>query len=262
MSERATVWTDEADARLRAYLATPGRHIPTGLGTEDAACSVGAINLALTGELSGDVPGCMSRVIGHWIVVTQDKMPDAVRNSEGWRALLPLAAGTGREREAAHLRVVMNWMWSVLARAQPVADEYGFGGAWRAMCEQRTKDAARAAARATGPASTVARATAYAAANAAASAAANAAAYAAANAAAKAAANAAAYAAAYAAAKAAAKAAAYAAAKAAARATAYAAANAAASAAASAAAKAAAGSRAAVWAEIDPVSVLRAMIAA
>ena len=233
MSERATVWTDEADARLRAYLATPGRHIPTGLGTEDAACSVGAINLALTGELSDDIPGCMSRVIGHWIVVTQDKMPDELRNSEGWRALLPLAAGTGREREAARLRVVMNWMWSVLARAQPVADEHGFGGAWRAMCEQRTKDAARAAARATGPASTVARATAYAAAKAAA----RATAYAAANAAA------------YAAAKAAARAAA--------RAT-----GPAATAAASAAANAAAGSRAAVWAEIDPVSVLRAMIAA
>ncbi|WP_425155522.1 hypothetical protein [Candidatus Palauibacter sp.] len=225
MSERATVWTDEADARLRAYLATPGRHIPTGLGTKDAACSVAAINLALTGELSGDVPGCMSKVIGRWIVVTQDKMPDAVRNSEGWRALLPLAAGTGREREAARLRVVMNWMWSVLARAQPVADEHGFGGAWRAMCEQRTKDAARAAARATGPAATAARATARATARAAA----------------WATASAAAYAAAYAAAKAAAKAA---------------------SAAARDAANAAAGSRAAVWAEIDPVSVLRAMIAA
>ncbi|WP_425154830.1 hypothetical protein [Candidatus Palauibacter sp.] len=172
MSERATVWTDEADARLRAYLATPGRHIPTGLGTKDAACSVAAINLALTGELSGDVPGCMSKVIGRWIVVTQDKMPDELRNSEGWRALLPLAAGTGREREAARLRVVMNWMWSVLARAQPVADEHGFGGAWRAMCEQRTKDAARAAARATGPAATAARATARATAKAAAKAAA------------------------------------------------------------------------------------------
>ena len=229
MSERATVWTDEADARLRAYLATPGRHIPTGLGTKDAACSVAAINLALTGELSGDVPGCMSKVIGHWIVVTQDKMPDELRNSEGWRALLPLAAGTGREREAARLRVVMNWMWSVLARAQPVADEHGFGGAWRAMCEQRTKDAARAAARATGPAATAARATARATARAAAWATASAAAYAAANAAANAAA------------KAAAKAA---------------------SAAARDAANAAAGSRAAVWAEIDPVSVLRAMIAA
>ncbi|WP_425152867.1 hypothetical protein [Candidatus Palauibacter sp.] len=233
MSERATVWTDEADARLRAYLATPGRHIPTGLGTKDAACSVGAINLALTGELSDDIPGCMSRVIGHWIVVTQDKMPDELRNSEGWRALLPLAAGTGREREAARLRVVMNWMWSVLARAQPVADEHGFGGAWRAMCEQRTKDAGRSAARATGPAATAARATAYAAATAAATAAANAAANAAAYAAAKAAA------------------------RAAARAT-----GPAATAAANAAANAAAGSRAAVWAEIDPVSVLRAMIAA
>ena len=71
MTEQAT-WTAEADARLRAYLARDGYIIPVGLGSEDAACSMAAINLALTGVLSGDIPACMSTVVGKWIINVQD----------------------------------------------------------------------------------------------------------------------------------------------------------------------------------------------
>ena len=37
-----TQWTPEAAAKLRAYLARDGYEIPAGLGTEEAACSIGA----------------------------------------------------------------------------------------------------------------------------------------------------------------------------------------------------------------------------
>jgi hypothetical protein len=70
--------------------------LPSGLGTEESACSIAAINLALTGELTDDIPDCMSEVIGRWIIPTQDAMPAELRNSPRWKSLLPLAAGTGQ----------------------------------------------------------------------------------------------------------------------------------------------------------------------
>jgi hypothetical protein len=78
-----------------------GRHLRSGIGTAEEPCSLAAINLALSGRLTDDIPDCMSPVIGSWIIRIQDAMPDDLRNSERWRSLLPLAAGTGRDREAA-----------------------------------------------------------------------------------------------------------------------------------------------------------------
>ena len=43
-----TVWTQETDARLRDYLVS--HELADGIGTEESACSVAAINLALTAE--------------------------------------------------------------------------------------------------------------------------------------------------------------------------------------------------------------------
>ena len=91
-----TVWTQEADARLRDYLAS--HELVAGIGTEESMCSVVAINLALTAGLSDTIPMCMSKVIGQWMIVVQDAMPWEIRNSSGWKCLLPMAAGTGRER--------------------------------------------------------------------------------------------------------------------------------------------------------------------
>jgi hypothetical protein len=123
--------------------------LSVGIGTAESACSVAAINLALSGELKDEIPECMSAIIGRWIIVIQDGMPADLRNSQRWRELLPLAAGTGRQREKERLDIVMNWMWeTVLPQLQPVADTYGFGDAWRNMCVERTADAAYAAARA------------------------------------------------------------------------------------------------------------------
>ena len=168
-----TVWTQEADARLRDYLAS--HELVAGIGTEESACSVAAINLAITADLTDTIPMCMSKVIGQWMMIVQDEMPSEMRNSSGWKRLLPMAAGTGREREEERLALVMDWMWgTVLPDLQSLADQGGFGAEWRTMCVEKSPKAAGAAAWAAGDA---ARAAAWAAAGTAAGAAAWAAAW-------------------------------------------------------------------------------------
>jgi hypothetical protein len=126
-----------------------GRHLRSGIGTAEEPCSLAAINLALSGRLTDDIPDCMSPVIGSWIIRIQDAMPDDLRNSERWRSLLPLAAGTGRDREAARAAALLDWMWdAVLPQLQPIANANGFGAAWASMCRDHTIDSARTAARA------------------------------------------------------------------------------------------------------------------
>ena len=137
-----TVWTQEADARLRDYLAS--HEVAEGIGTQESACSVAAINLALTGKLTDTIPMCMSEVIGEWMTVVQDVMPLEMRNSSGWKCLLPMAAGTGREREEERLALIMDWLWgTVLPDLQSVADQGGFGAEWRTMCVEKSPKAAR-----------------------------------------------------------------------------------------------------------------------
>ena len=146
-----TVWTQETDARLRDYLAS--HELADGIGTEESACSVAAINLALTAELTDTIPMCMSKVIGQWMIVVQDAMPSEMRNSSGWKCLLPMAAGTGREREEERLALIMDWMWGpVLPYLQSLADQGGFGAEWRTMCVEKSPKAAGDAAWAAGDA--------------------------------------------------------------------------------------------------------------
>jgi hypothetical protein len=122
-------------------------HLPSGLGNKENACSIAAINLALSGKLTDEIPACMSEVIGRWIIKVQDSMPDEMRNSVEWKSLLPLAAGTGRAKEQERLQIILDWMWgTVLPTLQPLADERGFGAVWRSMTEERTAAAAAAAA--------------------------------------------------------------------------------------------------------------------
>ena len=140
-----TVWTQEADARLQDYLAS--HELVAGIGTEESACSVAAINLALTEKVTDTIPMCMSNVIGQWMIVVQDAMPSEMRNSSGWKCLLPMAAGTGHEREEERLALIMDWMWgTVLPDLQSVADRGGFGAEWRTMCVEKSPKAAGAAA--------------------------------------------------------------------------------------------------------------------
>jgi hypothetical protein len=118
-----------------------------GVGNAEAACSVAAWNLALTGKLTDKIPDCASEVIGRWIIAVQDRCPpEHGRGHPEWLRLLPLAAGTGRAHEAERLAIVLDWMWStVLPSVQSIANQDGFGEQWRVMCETRTMGAAEAA---------------------------------------------------------------------------------------------------------------------
>ena len=138
--------TVEQQASVAATLAGMP-NIPAGVGSKENACSIAAINLALSGKLTDEIPDCMSLVIGKWIIKIQDSAPADLRNSERWRRLLlPLAAGTGRGREAERSSVALEWMWSaVLPQLQPLADRHGFGELWRKMSDLRTRAAAYAA---------------------------------------------------------------------------------------------------------------------
>jgi hypothetical protein len=136
----------DAAERLSAYLAT--HHLPAGLGTKEEACSIAAINLVLTGELTDETPDCMSMIIGAWIRRIQDPMPDTMRNSEQWKTLLPAAAGTGRNSDDERRRVdlIIEWLWTtVLPSVQPVADLHGFGEEWRRMTTAKAANATNAA---------------------------------------------------------------------------------------------------------------------
>lgn len=138
--------TPEEQSKISAYLST--HVIPQGLGTEESACSIAAINLALSGRLTDQVPDCMSHVIGRWIIRVQDAMPHEMRNSDKWKALLPLAAGTGRnpDDEKRRVNLILGWMWdTVLPYLQPIADERGFGSEWHVMTSEKTSGFAKKA---------------------------------------------------------------------------------------------------------------------
>jgi len=138
------LWTDKHAANLKEYLET--HTLPKGLGYEESACSIAAINLAISGKLTDDIPDCMSNVVGKAIIRLQDAMPDEMRNSDRYRAMLMTAPGTGRDKEQGRSAVLTDWMWrTVLPQSQAFADEKGFGDEWRRMCDERTAEAARAA---------------------------------------------------------------------------------------------------------------------
>jgi hypothetical protein len=67
-------FTQKHKAKLEQYLAT---HIlPKGLGTKESACSIAAINLAISGILTDRIPDCMSDVLGKATIRLQDAMPE------------------------------------------------------------------------------------------------------------------------------------------------------------------------------------------
>ena len=121
-------------------------NLSKGIGTKEMACSISSINLALTNTLTDRIPECMSEVIGNWIIQIQDSMPSEMRNSKEWKTLLPLAAGTGREKEKERLAIILSWMWeTVLPSFQLLAAKKGFGPVWSTMITEKTKAAADAA---------------------------------------------------------------------------------------------------------------------
>lgn len=141
-----TTLTAEQFAAIASKVASI-KNIAAGLGTKESPCTLAAINLALTGKLTGTIPKCMSPVIGQWIIKIQDAMPANIRNSQRWRDQIPHAAGTGRDHEQERVNIILEWMWAtVLPQIRPIADRHGFGDAWSHMCSERTAHAAKAAA--------------------------------------------------------------------------------------------------------------------
>ena len=138
-------FTQEHKAKLEQYLATHTLH--RGVGSKESACSLAAINLALSGELTDEIPDCMSDVLGTAAMVLQDAMPSEMRNSLRYKTLLSDMAGTGRKHEQERLAILMDWMWSVvLPQLQPIANKHGFGSDWQTMCNLKTAASARTAA--------------------------------------------------------------------------------------------------------------------
>ena len=138
-------FTAEHRAKLEDYLAN--HSLPRGIGHEESACTVAAINLAISGELTESIPVCMSEILGKAAIRLQDAMPDDMRNSQRYKTLIPNMAGSGRSLEKERLAVLMDWIWSmVLPQLQSIADEGGYGEQWQIMCRKRTKKAADAVA--------------------------------------------------------------------------------------------------------------------
>ena len=131
------MFTDENRKTLEEYLRT--HHIPRGLGNKEGVCSLAAINLAIDGVLTDDIPDCMSYILGEMTIKMQDYMPDHMRNSGRFKRLLLDMPCTGRTQEKERLAIFVDWLYStILPSIQHVADSHGFGDVWHTMCRDRS----------------------------------------------------------------------------------------------------------------------------
>ena len=88
----------------------------------------------------------MSAIIARWIIQVRDRMPATIRDSAAWRELLLLSAGTGQNYEAERQALILDWMWDALALLQLEADARGYGVEWATMLRDRTVASAKTAA--------------------------------------------------------------------------------------------------------------------
>jgi hypothetical protein len=135
-------FTKEDREKVSRFLSTV--NLSEGVGFVETPCSIAAINLALTGNLTDDCPPCMSPIIYRFIIEVQDAAGYEMRNSREWKALLPWAAGSLDEEEIERERLSMmrDWMWdSVLPKLKPAED---FKDAWATMLQGRSREAAKA----------------------------------------------------------------------------------------------------------------------
>jgi len=143
--------------KIKTYLSS--HRLCSGLGNEESACTIAAINLAISGRLTDSRPDCVCPVIHKWVIPIQDAMPDDMRNN-GWTDLVPLIAGSfNPELEQKRKNLILDWMWTiVLPQFLPVAAKYGFEKEWSAMLALKTPKSARDAAVAADAARAAARA--------------------------------------------------------------------------------------------------------
>lgn len=98
----------------------PELNLTHGRGSDaQNACSIAAINLALSGKLSDEPTPCMSLPLRAWVIAVQDVMPiwmmqPTDEHGDRWRAALPLVAGTiDIPSQIIHDRV-RDWAWRAL----------------------------------------------------------------------------------------------------------------------------------------------------
>lgn len=123
-------------------------HLSKGVVNEEEMCTIAVVNMALTGRLTAGLHPCVSHIIHKWVIVTQDSMPDAIRDSGAWRESIPLIAGSAasEEIERARLKRIIAWMWDSLAdKAVLAAVPEDARQAWGRMLVERTPAAAYAA---------------------------------------------------------------------------------------------------------------------
>jgi len=124
-----------------------------GLGTVDEPCTIAAINLQLTGELTGGDPtGCMSVIVRRWTIRVQDLMPAEMltpddEHGRRWREVAPMIAGSKHngppnEQRAA---ILLDWMWGCLGWEWETWVPSEVHDAWRRLLEERTVGCAYAA---------------------------------------------------------------------------------------------------------------------
>ena len=133
--------------KVKALLATHP-HLSVGVGNEEEMCTIAAINMALTGKVSDTLHPCVSPVIHKWVIVTQDAIPGAIRDSEAWRECVPLIAGSvaSEEIERARVKRIIAWMWDALGDDAVLAFlPEDARSAWDRMLSERTTRAAYAA---------------------------------------------------------------------------------------------------------------------
>ena len=163
----ATAGVAQLQERIRAYL--PGVELTHGVGTDaQHACTIAAINLALSGKLTDETPDCADEALCRWVILVQDAMPAEMleagdEHGDRWRALIPCIAGTRDDgREEARRELFLAWMWdqigdeTVVAAVPPAARP-----AWETMLRERTVGAAKSAAAAAKSAAAAANLAAY-----------------------------------------------------------------------------------------------------
>jgi hypothetical protein len=138
--------------KIATYLAQVNLTHGVGIDAHNA-CSIAALNLALSGNLTDkDTTQCMCPVIRSWVIRVQDRMPLDMMSQDDehgarWREALPFVAGSrDPSKEKARLAIIMAWMWQALGGdTVPEGVPESAKSAWAVMLKERTPDAAYAA---------------------------------------------------------------------------------------------------------------------
>ena len=156
MTRNTATWTSDADHALRTFLSNPKTLLSPEFGSPDKPCSIGALNLALTGKPSHRIPDCVHEMIGDWIRFIQPAIPPHILNSPDWYSALLLAANSAPKpgfkpyvyllnlfHNDKRINVLNDWLWTdILPLLQPFATRYDFASEWQSMLAHKKRSKA------------------------------------------------------------------------------------------------------------------------